>query len=215
MNYEILTNEEIVRALSNVPAAVRGILQREDVVLAGGAVRDTMAALPAKDVDIFCHSREQAEKLAKQLAGFDPSAPEVRETMFAFSVDFYGVPVQFVFYKDFSDARDLISQFDFRACCVGIYWDGCWCGVAVEGFREDCAARVLRFMSQAKDEHKLTALRRALTFAGKGWTISNAELARILLHWQDVKMTKATYDAYEAEHAKVVHAFRPGYGGRR
>lgn len=83
----------------------------------------------------------------------------------------------------------------------GHFSKGVWESAAVEGFREDCAARVLRFMSQKKDEHKLTALRRALNFAEKGWTISNDELTSIITHW-DVNI----------EPERIMRSFRPAYG---
>lgn len=223
MNYEILTDVEKTAVLCNIPAAVQDAMRSASavgLVLAGGVLRDTLAGLPVKDVDIFCHSETQAETVAVELQfKLYGTAAGVNRSMFAYSLDVDGLPVQFVYYKDFDDAYGLVSQFDFRACCAGMWCDSsAWHGVAVEGFREDCANRVLRFMSQAKDQRKLTALRRALTFAHKGWTISNAELARIILHWQDIKPDAIAFpsdERYESLHAEVVHAFRPGYGGRR
>jgi hypothetical protein len=210
MTFESLTQAEINAVLERVPVAVQRILQREDVVLAGGVIRDTLAGLPVKDVDIFCHSAEQAERLALQLSPF------VRHTTFAYTVDVLGTEVQFVFYKDFADAKDLIRQFDFRACCASVYWQGqtratdeggfaerggYWQGVAVEGFRADCREHVLRFMSQEKDAGKLTALGRALHLAKRGWTLSVDEAASIITHWQP-----------KADHAEVRRSFRPAYG---
>jgi hypothetical protein len=209
VTFECLTATDISAALARVPQIVREQLQRESVVLAGGCIRDTLAGLPVKDVDVFCHSREQAERLAFE------AAPLVRQSLFAFSVDLGGFPVQYIFYKEFKDARDLVQQFDFRACCAGIYFRGTeergsyytdarWEGVAVEGFRADCRDRVLRFMSQEKDRDKLTALRRAFGFALKGWTISNEELTGIITHFEP------TLDA-----ERVRGSFRPAYGGHR
>jgi hypothetical protein len=211
MNFETLTNSEIESVMDRVPSAVKGQLIRENVVLAGGVIRDTVAGLPIKDLDIFCHSREQAERLALEVSPF------VKRTLFAFSVDL-GIPVQYVFYKDFTDAKDLVSQFDFRACCAGIYYTRAfgWSGVAVEGFHADCAGKLLTFMSQQKDEGKLTALGRALSFAKKGWTLSASQAADIILHWQGVKPNPdelfGVDFTYEDRHAEVVHAFRPCYG---
>jgi hypothetical protein len=201
VTFETLCQAEIDSVLYKVPDAVRFQLKTNPVVLAGGVIRDTAAGLPVKDIDIFCHSAEQAEKLATEAASF------VRKTLFAYSVTLDGVSVQYVFYKDFTDAKDLISQFDFRACCAGVYFSdgdfGEWRGVAVEGFHADCRDKVLRFMSQEKDAEKLTALRRALDFAKRGWTISNDEVTNILTHWEPT---------FEPE--RVKHSFRPAYGGR-
>lgn len=204
MNFETLTPAEVRRVFELIPAPVISQLQRENVVLAGGVIRDTVAGLPVKDVDIFCHSEEQAARLAGEASTF------VRHTLFAYSVDL-GIPIQYVYYKDFTDARDLVSQFDFRACCAGIYWYGCynsatgqpahWEGVAVEGFHSDCTARQLHFMSQPKDNGKLTALGRALQLAKKGWTLSTDEAASIVTHWQG--------DTTQRE--RIRRAFRPGY----
>jgi hypothetical protein len=197
VTYESLTITEIEAVLALVPGAVQEQLKREAIVLAGGLIRDTVAGVQVKDVDIFCHSEWQAEKLATEVSPF------VRHTTFAYSVQM-ALPVQYVYYKDFEDAKDLISQMDFRACCAGIYWDreaATWVGVAVEGFRDDCRARELHFMSQLKDAGKLTALGRALEFAKRGWTLSTDEAVAIITHYDPLK----TADA-------VRHAFRPCYG---
>jgi hypothetical protein len=217
MKFEMLTTLEVYNVLRLIPAAVQAQLVREDVVVAGGAIRDTVTGLPVKDLDIFCHSEEQAGRLAAEVSPF------VRHTLFAYSVALtcghtrgsdeggfaerpINIPVQYVFYKDFTTPEDLISQFDFRACCAGVYWTKVfgWSGVAVEGFHADCNSRVLRFMSQVKDAGKLTALGRALSLAQKGWKLSTEEAAAIITHFSPTHTPE-----------QVRHAFRPGYGGRR
>jgi hypothetical protein len=207
MTFENLTQAEIDGVLSLVPRAVLKQLARENVVLAGGAIRDIAAGLPVKDLDIFCHSEEQAARLAAEVSTY------VKHTLFAYSVDVGPLPIQYVFYKDFKDAADLVSQFDFRACCAGLYWPkeleglhatGPWEGIAVEGFHADCRDKVLNFMSQQKDAGKLTALGRALKLAQKGWTLSTGEAARIITHFEP------TIDVERAH-----GSFRPGYGGSR
>jgi hypothetical protein len=204
MTFERLTQDEVTHVLSLLPAVVYQQLQRENVVLAGGAIRDTLAGIPVKDIDIFCHSEEQAARLALELAPF------ARHTTFAYTVPLEGLPVQYVYYKDFTTPEDLVQQFDFRACCAGIYWTATpdarpfppmWVGLAVEGFHADVEARVLRFMSQLKDAGKLTALRRALDFVPKGWTISNEDLTGILTHFEP---------SIQPDRAR--RSFRPCYG---
>jgi hypothetical protein len=205
VTFQSVNKELIERVLWLVPEPVQAQLQRENVVLAGGCIRDTAAWLEVKDLDIFCHSEEQASRLAHEVS------PLVRHTTFAYSVELNGKPVQYVFYKDFTDIYDLIGQFDFRACCAGLRWNPLmgWDGIAVDGFLEDCDARVLHFMSQKKDEGKLTALRRALNFAKKGWSIKDGDVAGILLHWQGAKPDELDY---AEKHADVCYGFRPCYG---
>lgn len=231
MNYEALTIVEIEAVLALVPAPVQEHLRRESIVLAGGSIRDTMAGVPVKDIDIFCHSEEQAERLAMGVSPF------VKHTQFAYSVELHvpcgckvqcrcftpTVPVQYVYYKDFTTPEDLISQFDFRACCAGIYWDeayglganlgATWRGVAVEGFLLDCRLKTLYFMSQLKDAGKLTALGRALKFAQRGWTLPVEQAADIIIHWQNSQDedTRPTVDLAYRRPA-VVHSFSPHYG---
>jgi hypothetical protein len=196
MTFERLTQDEVTHVLSLLPAVVYQQLQRENVVLAGGAIRDTLAGIPVKDIDIFCHSEEQAARLALELAPF------ARHTTFAYTVPLEGLPVQYVYYKDFTTPEDLVSQFDFRACCHGIYWNGAeFEGVSVLFARLDCVMRELRFLSQLKDAGKLTALRRALDFAPKGWTISDEDLAGILTHFEP---------SIQPDRAR--RSFRPCYG---
>jgi hypothetical protein len=203
MNFERLTDAEIEKVLAYVPTRAYLQLRDSDAVLAGGLIRDVIAGVEPRDVDIFCHSEAQAADLAAGSAVF------VRHTTFAYTVapdSFGSLPVQFVYYKDFQDARDLITQFDFRACCAGIYYDkvvGRWDGGAIEGFRADCQAKALRFMSQDKDRDKLTALRRALNFAAKGWTIHNEEVCKIVTHFEP---------ALNVE--RVRGSLKPAYGRR-
>jgi hypothetical protein len=207
MTFQTLTLEEIRKVLAYVPtAAYVPIIREPGPVVAGGLIRDVFAGLEPKDVDIFCHSEEQAERLAFQAANGKPD--RIRRTTFAYSVSGLSLPVQFIFFKGFETVEELVGQFDFRACCAGIrFYDEPsrfgWEGVAVEGFREDCNDRVLRFMSQDKDRDKLTALRRALNFAAKGWKIENEEVGKILTHFEPT---------LSLEPERVARAFKPAYG---
>lgn len=209
MNFEKLTPSEIDAVLDLVPLHVQVQLQSNNSVLAGGCIRDTVAGLSVKDLDIFCHSGEQAERLAVE------ASPFVSKTLFAYTTKTLRLPVQYVFYKDFTDIFDLIGQFDFRACCAGIRWipGHGWDGVAVEGFHMDVEARELTFMSQQKDAGKLTALGRALKFAQKGWTLPVDQAADIIIHWQNSQDedTRPTVDLAYRRPA-VVHSFTPHYG---
>lgn len=200
MNFVELTHEEIRDVLAHVPHDILALARRENVVIAGGVVRDTIAKLPVKDIDIFCHSREQAERLALL------SSPFVHHTTFAYSVEVAGAHVQFIFYKEFETPEELIGQFDFRACCAGVYFDASaleWRSTAVQGFEDDCRTRRLLFLSQPKDSGKLTPLARALHFVSKGWTIDTNELSGIVTHWSPIHDREA-----------VKRSFRPAYGGR-
>ena len=191
--------------LNLLPNIVIEQLRRENVVLAGGIIRDVVAGLPVKDIDIFCHSAEQAERLALE------ASPFVKHTLFAYTVAL-SLPVQYVYYKDFADSEALVNMFDFRACGASLEWvnyswafpSGGWVGHALDGFHEDCSSRTLHFMSQPKDAGKLTALDRALKLARKGWTLSTSEAARIISHFEP---------SFTPE--RVHYAFRPGYGGTR
>lgn len=210
MIFENLTPSTIGDVLTLVPLDVQEQMHRENIVLAGGAIRDTVAGLSVKDIDIFCHSKEQAKRLAYEYAGPYMYVPH---TTFAYSVNLDGALVQYVYYKEFADMQELIGQFDFRACCAGIRWvseqgrmeygrfGGYWEGAAVRGFYEDCLSKALRFMSQVKDAGKLTALGRALQLAKRGWDLPTDEAAAIVTHWQP------TLDVVE-----VRRSFRPHYG---
>jgi len=104
-------------------------------------------------------------------------------------------------------------------CCRTCYAK--WEGVAVDGFRSDCDAKQLTFMSQQKDAGKLTALGRALKFAQKGWTLPVEQAAEIILHWEDPECVPAAEKLQRAmaapysraeRRAAVVHSFSPHYG---
>lgn len=192
-----LAPETVDAVLRFVPHAVKEILMHNRVTLAGGAIRETVTGGAVKDIDIFCHSEAEALRLASTLG-------PVARSLNAYNVTADGLPVQFVFFRDYTDAEDLISQFDFRACCAAVYWDVFqgWRGIAVDGFEQDCKRRVLTFLRQPKDAGSLVPLQRALRLAEKGWHLPAKQTEAILTHWD------ATI---AAEHVR--RSLKPSYGG--
>lgn len=193
-----LSDEIVAAVLANIPGALFDVLKTQRVVLAGGVVRDAVSGDKVKDVDVFCHSREDAARLALSLG-------VVRTTTFSSSVEL-GLPVQFVFYREYSSPAELIRQFDFRACGAAVYYtENGFVGVALEGFEEDVKARRLTFLHQPKDEGSLVPLKRVMHFVQKGWRISDDGLSGILSHFEPTLKPE-----------RVSLALRPhSYGGRR
>jgi hypothetical protein len=187
---------DVAKVLERIPERVREILRANPrAVLAGGVIRDVIAGGEVKDIDVFVPTKDQAYKLAKEIQGLniwrqipDPYIPEPKKSLNAYNVEVDGIPVQFVFYREFIDAEDLISQFDFLACCAGISFDpvaGEFRGVNVEGFYHDVQKRLLTFRFQVKDAGGLVPLRRALKLVAKGWKIKDRDVAGILHHWRE------------------------------
>ena len=184
MTIDQLKPWDVLRVLASLPDPVRRLMVSEPTrVLAGGFIRDILAGDEPKDLDVFCATRQESDWCALLLAG---PLGEVRNSTFSRTVD-SDLPVQFVFYREFLDAEDLISQFDFRACAAGIYW--CpnrreFVGVCVSGFYGDLEAKRLTFLHQQKDAGSLVPLKRALHLATKGWKLPDESVAGILTHWQ-------------------------------
>ena len=85
MNFELLTDTELELVLSLLPRPVLRQLQTERGAGWRGGL-DVVAGIPVKDLDVFCHSETQTERLAIEVSPF------VRRTLFACSVDL-GIPV--------------------------------------------------------------------------------------------------------------------------
>ena len=217
MTKEILTvvpmdREDVLRVVGLAPGFVTALLHTGRV-LAGGFIRDVLLGETPKDLDVFCASAMDADwcaKLATDALAVEWPLVNVRRSTFSRTIqaDPEALPAQFVFYREFLDAEDLVSQFDFRACAAGIYWDptqGEFRGVCVSGFYEDLAAKRLTFLHQPKDAGSLVPLKRALHLAAKGWKLPDESTAAILGHWQPSLAQETT-----------LRSLRPGsYGGRR
>lgn len=194
---------DVLRVLASVPDPIRRLLiDNPSRVLAGGFIRDVLLGEEPKDLDVFCATRDDSFWCAASVG------KHVKGSTFSRTVMDFDTPVQFVFYREFLDAEDLVSQFDFRACATGIYW--CpnrreFVGVCVSGFYEDLAAKRLTFLHQPKDEGSLVPLKRALHLAAKGWKLPDESVAGILTHWQPTLQPEST-----------LQSLRPrSYGGRR
>ena len=225
---EALSPAEVDRVISQVPEMALFLLKTSHAVLAGGFVRDVLLGLSPKDLDIFCDSANEANLAAYYATLYTPGA-RVKRSTYARSVELGGMPVQFVFYREFASAGDLVSQFDFRACAAGVYWSTereAWQGVCVSGFHEDLANRRLTFLHQPKDAGSLVPLKRALHLVSKGWKLPDESVAGILTHWRPSLADQPEEpnplsplglpNLRPSGSASVLRSLRPGsYGGTR
>lgn len=201
-----LHSEDVQAVLRLLPWQAFDALMRFPCFLAGGAIRDRVSGGAAKDLDLFCRTREEADSFAAYYG-------EYKRTTFANTLKrsgFPNLPIQFVHYREFIDAEDLISQFDFLACAAAIFYDkqtARFVGVSLEGFYEDCAEKRLTFLQQPKDKGSLIPLKRAMHLAERGWKLPDDGLANILVHFEPVLALKPE---------RLTRALRPSsYGGRR
>jgi hypothetical protein len=186
--------------LGSLPEIVLQQMKEDDVVLAGGAIRSIVTGEQIRDIDIFCHSEEQAARLALDAS----HGSLIKKTFLSFTINLNGLIVQYVYYKPFIDGLDLIKSFDYLMSCAEIHWDKAtesFVGLCLEGFYTDCATKTLTFRKAEKDRGTLCPLRRALKFTSRGWAISDCDLGDILHHY------KPEIDPYEA-----ASACAPAYG---
>ena len=175
----MFTSEDYERVIDQIPAIVVEQLKNNDVVLAGGFIRDTLLGLPVSDLDIFCKSKE----LAKSLSEVDGELG-ILETSCSFTRIVDGLKIQYIYSRPFEAALPLIEDFDFTCCGVALVWYfSSWIWYKVDGFESDASDMKLVFRCAEFNKGNLNALGRAFKFVQKGWYLPEAEQVKLIHHY--------------------------------
>lgn len=176
----IFTVNEYQRVIASIPEHIQEQLKTNDILVAGGFIRDILVDLPVSDLDIFC----KTDEIAKTLAEYGNDGLGVVKTECSYTVLHGDLKIQYIYCRPFTDPDSLINEFDFTCCGVALKWEGgYWKYYAVAGFEEDTRDQVLVFRNADYNRGNLGALSRAFKFTARGWFLSQLEMAKIVHHY--------------------------------
>jgi hypothetical protein len=175
-----LVFDDMHRIITMMPKDIRVLLERENVFLAGGAIRSLIAGEAVSDWDIFGPSTAQLELLGRRLA-------EDRKGVFHKSKNAFTIiappriPVQFIHRWLYSEAGPLSESFDFTiARAVVWHADGEWRSTCDALFYADLAAKRIRYMAPDRNEDAGGSMLRAMKFAHRGYHIAPESLGKVM-----------------------------------
>lgn len=211
-----LSPYDLVSCVRRLPWVVRNLLKTNpnQLIVAGGYIRATVANEPVSDIDVIAPSKELAGRCAANLV----AEKNVRlvTTDNAFTVCLRPIPVQFVHRWTFADAESAIASFDFTIARAAFWWDGTqWASIVDPAFYSDLAAKRLVYCSPVRIEEAGGSMLRVLKFYQKGYRIPLDSLGAVIartvaeVDFQTLKDRATRYDqpeeaSYEQRVATIV-----------
>lgn len=157
-----------------LPRDLKAMMKREGpkVFVAGGYIRSCVANETVNDIDVFTATKEDAERLAQELAG--DRKPYATDN--AYTVTARRVSVQFIHRWSFKDPYFAMESFDFTIAKAALWWsdaknDTGWRSACDERFYADLAAKRLVYTSPVRNEDAGGSILRVLKFYQRGYRI--------------------------------------------
>jgi hypothetical protein len=202
-----LTPTDLPYVVRRIPKLVRELLQSSDrIFLGGGFIRDTIAGLPVKDVDLLGSSqmglKAAAEELKAKYAADGGAKVVLHETDNAITLLAPPrTPVQFITRWTFDNPAAAMESFDFTVCQAVIFFgDGIWQSRCSERFYPDLAARRLVYTYPQREEEAGGSLMRVRKFLGRGWNIQADSLGGVVARLaQKIEWSKLSADRYDTK----------------
>jgi hypothetical protein len=149
------------------------------LVVAGGFVRDAVARVTPRDIDVFGADEKAIKRLAESYRlekGASQHGTEKAVTILPRGE----LPVQFVFRWTFAVPHDVVEHFDFSTAAAAVWYDGLkWASACDDRFYADLASRRLTY-TEPPEPDACGSLLRALRFVGRGHHIPRRDLIEIL-----------------------------------
>lgn len=175
-----------------LPAPVRAMLKARpnELCVAGGYIRATIAGEKASDIDIMSPTKDAASAEAYKLAEVMGKV-KVYVTENALTVKTKPLPVQFISKWTFPNAGAAIESFDFTIAKAAIWWgrdviNGIeresmgWQSACHPDFYADLAAKRLVYTAPKRIEEAGGSLLRVLKFYQKGYRIPLDSLGAVV-----------------------------------
>lgn len=182
---EELALHDLTFCARRLPRDLKDIMKREGrkVFVAGGFIRSVIANEHVNDVDVFTPTKEDAERLANELAG---PGRKPYATDNAYTVFNRRITVQFIHRWTFTAPEQALESFDFTIAKAALWWgrDARWNSACDERFYADLAARRLVYTSPQRNEDAGGSILRVLKFYQRGYRIPldsmGAVIARLM-----------------------------------
>ena len=183
MEYAKLERMDLIWCLERLPVTVKKILRQEpdrSVFVAGGFIRACIANEPINDVDIFCGSKEIAERLATQVSDAIKDSWIMR-TDNAMTISAKPFAIQFIHRWTFIDVEACIESFDYTISCAAIYFENnTYNSIVDPRFYSDLAARRIVYRAPIREEEPGGSMLRVLKFYQKGYRIPLDSFAAVI-----------------------------------
>lgn len=206
----MLTQDDILKVVGNIPRCVMDLLQNNKIYLAGGFIRSVLADEEIKDIDLFTESELKSAELCTDLAAVISGSGKI-ETENAFTVvDTIMPDIQFIHRWTFNNPYDLIASFDFTIAQAAIWWEnGEWRSVTSESFYDDLYHKQLVYTLPDRVEAAGGSLIRVRKFLKRGYDISAYDFAKVIARMMkgvDLKAFERETELEQAAHiAEVLH----------
>jgi hypothetical protein len=176
------TKTDLTFITYKLPKDILALLRaNENLFLAGGFIRSTIAGTKVSDIDLFGSSIEQlgfiADGLAQSRAGIRHNSHNAITILAP-----PRMPVQFITRWLFTDPIALINSFDFTACQAVVWYDrmrGVYDSECSDAFYPDLAARRLVYTFPKRDEEVGGSMMRVFKFIRQGWNIQATSVAGV------------------------------------
>jgi hypothetical protein len=192
-----LTYHDLQFALLRTPKQLLEIMKRREwsgkIFIGGGFLRSIVAGDPVNDVDVFCGSKDDAERLRETLAAETES--RVWTTDNAFTILGTNPPIQIIHRWSFGSGPSVADSFDFTCCCAAFWFDrhgdgapddvdnggtGKWRSYCDSRFYCDVAGKRLIYRNPVRNEDAGGSMLRVLKYYQKGYRIPLDSLADVI-----------------------------------
>lgn len=187
-----LTWHDLQWALQRTPKKVLEKLKaNEKLFIAGGFIRSIVTNEDVNDIDLFCSSKTDGERIAKELVDGDES--RIYRSDNAFTIKGFGAPLQIIHRWTFETPEDCIKSFDFTIASAAFFWKrdgnlladmtpgGNWVSICDERFYADLAARRLIYRHPQRNEDGGGSMLRVLKFYQRGFRIPLDSLSAVMV----------------------------------
>lgn len=202
VNITAQSKNEIDKLLSSFKTDVVPCLEEAKAVLAGGALTSLFTNTQVNDYDIYFKSVEGFQSFVNDIYGTPNSNNIISsyDLIVSFATDRSilckekdsGNEIQLIVYKMFPQIEDIFNAFDFtiNMCAYDFETEQMW---AHPDFLKHCSQRYLSFND--KTDYPVVSALRVQKYVDRGYTISKAEMLRILFtiadkkynSWEDIK----------------------------
>lgn len=188
-----LTTDDLHFVLSRTPRDIRSLLQDNQLFLAGGFIRATIAGEKPSDVDLLGPEKLALENHALKLCQDRHGRSHKTDNAITVIAP-PRMPVQFILRWTYSDPEKLINEFDFTIVQAAIWWEpanppedpitrkklGRWRSMCSDHFYPDLSARRLRYTSPNRHEDAGGSMLRVIKYIKRGYTIQAPSLAGVI-----------------------------------
>jgi hypothetical protein len=201
-----LTATDLNWVVRRLPKDIQDALRASPgrLYVAGGFIRDTIAGLEVKDLDLWGCDKLLLDATAKVLERDrkqNGQLARLHKTDNAITLlTPPRMPVQLITRWTFDDAQPMLETLDFTVCQAAVWFaGGAWRSMCSEAFYPDLAARRLVYTFPQREEEAGGSLLRVTKFLRRGWSIQPESLAGVVARVAQ----KVKWDRLDAEGGKM------------